>query len=219
MSALFTGASGQFLNFFTGWALTQPWTLFARFKRTTTKNNASLMGFGKTAATYIAADDSASGTLGTQLYLNPGTVNPNGLLPQIPSNAWQSVCLTWNGSGAGTPTTEAWVGTTRIYSNPNTLLASSTDLFLGACGYSAFIGKAGYSYAWTSVLTDPQITAQVGQQAPITNTNLYAYWKLETDGTDSSGNMRDFSVGGTVNYDGSDNPSFGSPRASLLCAV
>lgn len=103
-------------------------------------------------------------------------------------------------------------GDESLYSASGTLaaLAGSLRHTIGNNGYSEWLdGRFAYIREWSAILDSAELLAEMGSATPVRTTNLWASNPLlvHTDLTDTTGNGRSFTGGGTLTTE--DGPDLG----------
>jgi hypothetical protein len=206
------------MEFDPGFGTSQPFTMFAFYKRAVAVDFGCLHGMGINGgggATFIALEQTSSGPTGNRLVCGSGgSGDVTGVSPMLTNGAWEARCITWDGGTAGVNGNgRLWAGVTKIIDSTFTFQVSSQgNIFYGYNAYGPSInGKMALLKLWDVVLSDAQIIAQVAQAAPVvTGAHLIADWRSVSDFTDSSGHGNTGTNTGSITFDAADNPTFGS---------
>jgi hypothetical protein len=80
--------------------------------------------------------------------------------------------------------------------------------------------RAAYARAWTAALSTAELAAEKNSATAV-KASPWAVWSLQTNGTDSSGNSRDLTAGGTLTYSeaGPNLPLVITPAAASVAAT
>lgn len=153
------------------------------------------------------ADFLQTGADGTALYVS-GCINgacSNSSTFTLVIDTWYHVAIV----RSGVADLALWINGNLISTSTQNITGRSaqTDINIGrthCCGGftgEAWNGRIAADKCWNSAFNEAQIEAEMNNYDAITTSNLWGEWYLLSNGTDSSGNGRNFTVIGTLNVE------------------